>query len=178
MTSFIPARANLLVLRFFFVVVTRRWNLRGLFADFARTFRKLSAKFPRNWRENRTFLKYNRWTVTYEITSNSLFHKTEATGIIHNSIYSVNCVCIACSSDNMTGFGSPKYSDERILLQIFLHNAFHFAFRQKSQKLILHQIHDIYPLIKFIHKSWIIIGKLHVVCDAFKAIFLNIKSNL
>ena len=62
----------------------------------------------------------------------------EATGIINNDIYSVNCVRIACSSKNITVLGSPQVLDERILLRFRLHYEFHFSVRQKIQKLILH----------------------------------------
>ena len=39
----------------------------------------------------------------------------EAAVIIHNGIYSVSCVWIACSSGNITALGSPQVFDEMIL---------------------------------------------------------------
>ena len=43
----------------------------------------------------------------------------EATGIRHNELYSVNCVRIICSSENITVLGSPQLFDERILFRFF-----------------------------------------------------------
>ena len=62
----------------------------------------------------------------------------EAAEIIHNELYSVNCVRINCSSENIMVLGSPQVFDERILLEFFLHDAFDFGVRHRSQKLILH----------------------------------------
>ena len=45
----------------------------------------------------------------------------ETVGIIHNELYSVNCVHIACSSKNITVVGSPRVFDERILYMEFFH---------------------------------------------------------
>ena len=44
---------------------------------------------------------------------------TEAAGIIHNGLYSVNCERINCNSENKTVLGSPQFFDEIILLQFF-----------------------------------------------------------
>ena len=46
-------------------------------------------------------------------------HPAEAAGIIHNKLYSVNCVCITCRSKNITVLGSPQVSDERFLVHFF-----------------------------------------------------------
>ena len=43
--------------------------------------------------------------------------------------------------------------DERILLQDFVHDSSHFCVSQRSQKLILHELLDIYPRITFIKRS-------------------------
>ena len=40
--------------------------------------------------------------------------KNEVAGIRHNKLYSVNCVRIACSSENIRVLGSPQVFDERI----------------------------------------------------------------
>ena len=53
----------------------------------------------------------------------------EAAGIRHNGIYSVNCLHIACISENITVLGSHQSFYERILLR-FLHDAFHLGVRQ------------------------------------------------
>ena len=68
---------------------------------------------------------------------------SEAAGISHNMIYSVNCAWIACRYYNITDLSPPQVFDGSILLRFFKHNAFHFTVRQRTQKMILHQIVDI-----------------------------------
>ena len=80
-------------------------------------------------------------------------HDHEAAGIRHTGIYSVNCVHSACSSENKTVLGSRHVFDERILLGFFLHRPFHFGVRQRRQKLILHQILDVYPRFSFMNRG-------------------------
>ena len=63
--------------------------------------------------------------------------RSKAVRIRHNELYSVNCVHIACRYGNITVLASLQIFNERILLR-FLHDAFHFGARQRSQKLILH----------------------------------------
>ena len=53
----------------------------------------------------------------------------EAAGIIHNELYSVNCVRIACSSENMTVLGFPQVLMKGFRSKDFLHDAFHFGVR-------------------------------------------------
>ena len=43
----------------------------------------------------------------------------EAARIRHNELYSVHCVRIDCSSENITILGSDQVFDERILLRFF-----------------------------------------------------------
>ena len=43
----------------------------------------------------------------------------EAALILHNGNYLGNCVCIACSYENITVIGSCQFSDENILLWFF-----------------------------------------------------------
>ena len=90
----------------------------------------------------------------------------EAAGIKHNGLYSVNCVRLDCSSENITVLDSSQVFDERIL----------FSVMHRSQKLILNQIFDIYPRIKFINKGLSIIQKRKVRCDALKVIWFGINS--
>ena len=49
------------------------------------------------------------------------------------------------------GFRFPPSFLWKGLISFFLHDAFHFSVRQRSQKLILHQILDAYPWISFIN---------------------------
>ena len=59
---------------------------------------------------------------------------------------------------------SPSF-DDRITYQVFLHYAFHLGVWQRSQKLILHQILDIYQRISFMDQGLSIVQKLHVRRD-------------
>ena len=60
---------------------------------------------------------------------------------------------------------------------MFLHDAFNFGVVQRIQKLISHQILDIYPHISFINKGLSIVQKLWVLFDTLKVIWFNIHSN-
>ena len=82
-----------------------------------------------------------------------------AVRIRQNRLYSVDCVRIACSYENITVLGSRQFFDEMVLLRIlFLYNAFHVD----SQKLILHQILAVYQRINFINKGLSIFKKLQL----------------
>ena len=50
----------------------------------------------------------------------------------------------------------------KVLRSNFSHDAFHIVARQTSQNIILHQILDIYPHIRFITKGLLIVQKMHV----------------
>ena len=56
----------------------------------------------------------------------------------------IQLIVYALLGKNITILGSLKVFDERISQQVFLHDAFHFGVRQRSQKLILHHILDRY----------------------------------
>ena len=62
-------------------------------------------------------------------------------------------------------------------IAIFLHDAFHFCDRQRSQKLILHQIIDAYPRIGFINKGLSIAQKIRVRFDSLEVILFGVDSN-
>ena len=66
----------------------------------------------------------------------SLLLQREAAGIIHNGIYSVNCVHIACSSEKIMVLSFCQFFNERILYQVFIHSAFLFCCRHRSQNKI------------------------------------------
>ena len=74
----------------------------------------------------------------YDYSYKKLIVDTKVAGNRHNYIYSVNCVCISCSSDNITVLGYPQLIDKRILLRDFFHVAFHFGVRKRIQNLVLH----------------------------------------
>ena len=101
----------------------------------------------------------------------------EAAGIRYNGLYSVNCVRIACSSENITVLVSRQVFDERILLRFVLHDAFHFGVRQRSQKLILHKILYNTPRMRFIYIGLSIVEKLYVRCDELKVYRFYINPN-
>ena len=77
----------------------------------------------------------------------------------------------------ITVLGSRQVFEERIFLQMFLHNALHFGVRQRIQKLILYQILDINSCISFINKGVSIFQKPYVQCDALKVIWFGININ-
>ena len=72
--------------------------------------------YTENWKNWVSTIKF-LWLYLYCIKTNN--HASEAAVIIHNNIYSVNCVSIACSYKNITVLGSPQVFDERILIQFF-----------------------------------------------------------
>ena len=101
----------------------------------------------------------------------------ESAVIIHNGLCSVNLVCMDFIFENKTVLGSPQVFYEIILLWFVLHDTFHVGVRQRIQKLILHQIRDLYPHICFINNGLQIYRKLYVQCDSLKVIFFSINSN-
>ena len=100
-------------------------------------------------------------------------YQNEASGIIHNRLYSVNCVRINCRSKNITVLGHPQVFDESICLCFFKHDSFRFGVRQRIQKMILHQILDVYPHISFIDKGMTIVHKMHMRCDSLNFFLWN-----
>ena len=76
--------------------------------------------------------------------------------------------CIAREIFTQTCYKNPSQ---------YLNLTFHFAVRQRRQKLILHQILDAYPRIDFINKGLSIFQKPHVRCDYLKVIWFIINSN-
>ena len=54
---------------------------------------------------------------------------------------------------------------------LYSHSTLHFGVRQRSKKIILHQILDEYPRINFINKGLSIVQKLHFRCDSLDVFF-------
>ena len=98
-----------------------------------------------------------------------------AVRIRHKGVYSVYCVLIICSSDNITVLGSRQVFTDRVLLIFFLLDALHFNVRQRIQK--KYQILDVYPRIILTSKGLSIFQKLHVQCDSIKVIWFSINRN-
>ena len=75
---------------------------------------------------------------------------TEYEGIRQNDIYSVNCVCITCSSENVTVLVLRQFFIKGFYCAFFKHDTFHCGVSQIIRELILHQILDKYPRISYI----------------------------
>ena len=91
------------------------------------------------------------------------YRKNEALGIRYNGFYSVNCVCATCRKHK--SFRLAPIFWWKYFVTRFLHDTFNFGVRQRCQKLILHQIIDIYPCIKLINKGLSIFQNLHAWHD-------------
>ena len=94
--------------------------------------------------------------------------------IRHNGLYLVNCVRIAWLKHNYFRFPASFWLKD-FAASYFIHDSFHFGVRQRIQKLILHQILNIYPRIKYINKGILIVQKLHVQYDALKFVWYGIN---
>ena len=74
----------------------------------------------------------------------------------NNWIYSLNCVHTSCTSKNITVLGSRQVSDERILVQFVYTNHLDLGKEENNLKLVLQEVFDLYPHIKFIETGQLI----------------------
>ena len=115
--------------------------------------------FPSEWYQLSNKKRYTVWKRNnrpFQICT-YFVHTTEAAGIINNGIYSVNCLHIACIFGNVTVLCPREVFYEKNLLRFSLYDSFHFGVRERSQKLILHQIlQDTHGFILFNQKELII----------------------